>query len=165
MTESTTTTDTGRPQPGTDHGNSAQPLLASDQRDDLRRHWMYIEESFVDDPAAAVARADDLVDDAIDHIRATLSDRRITLRSRWEALEDDATTEQLRAALHDYERLFTQLSGFSAPTGWDDDEPAGRPTTHGRSTFRPSAESAESIDNRTDRTGTDRPDSEKGARS
>lgn len=166
MTDPTTTT--------------GQPLLDSEDRDDLRRRWMVIEESFVDDPAAAVARADDLVDDVIDQIRATLSDRRTSLRGRWEAL-DDATTEQLRAALHHYEQLFTQLSAFSAPTGWDDDEPVGRPTTHGRPTFHQSGSTSASGDGggsasssgstSVDATAlddtitpTDRSDSEKGAR-
>lgn len=109
-------------------------LLATDDRTNLRQRWIQVEEGFVDDPAGAVDRADELLDDVIDRLRGALADRRTDLRSRWETL-DDATTEQLRAALHHYEQLFTQLTEMKAPSGWQDRERSSRPTTHGRPTF------------------------------
>lgn len=109
-------------------------LLANDDRTNLRQRWIQVEEGFVDDPASAVDRADDLIDDVIDRLRGALADQRTDLRSRWETL-DDATTEQLRTALHHYEQLFTQLTEMKAPSGWHDRERNSRPTTHGRPTY------------------------------
>lgn len=94
-------------------------LLADDDRDRLRVRWTRITERFVDDPAAAVRDADELVEQAIDEIRASLDERRSTTRAGWADI-DEATTEQLREALHDYEVLFGQLTDAPAPTAWRD---------------------------------------------
>jgi transposase len=94
-------------------------LLGDDERTDLRRRWRQVEELFVDDPKRAVQSADDLITDVIDHIRASLDRRRAAAVEHGPDL-DDATTEQLRAALQRYERLFEQLSDAPAPTAWND---------------------------------------------
>lgn len=92
-------------------------LLATDDRDRLRDRWRRIAERFVDDPAAAVRDADALVEQTIDQIRASLDDRRSATRAGWTEL-DEATTEQLREALHRYEILFDQLTDAPAPAAW-----------------------------------------------
>lgn len=92
-------------------------LLADDDRDQLRDRWMRITERFVDDPAAAVRDADELVEQTIDRIRASLDEHRSTTRAGWADI-DEATTEQLREALHHYEILFGQLADAPAPTAW-----------------------------------------------
>lgn len=94
-------------------------LLADDDRDRLRDRWRRISERFVDDPAAAVRDADALVEQTIDQIRASLDDRRTTTRAGWTEL-NEATTEQLREALHRYEVLFDQLTDAPPPTAWRD---------------------------------------------
>lgn len=135
-----------------------QRLLIDDDRTDLRHRWTQVEEWFADDPTEAVQRADDLIDDVIDRVRAALADRHADLRSRRETL-DDATTEQLRTALHHYELLLTQLIELPAPPGWHDGERGGRATTHGRPTF-PRTE-----DRTTHGDTNEQPDSDMGARS
>lgn len=119
------------------------PLLANDDRTNLRRRWIEIEEGFVDDPADAIHRADDLIDNVIDRLRDAFGDRRAALRSRWETL-DDATTEQMRIALHSYEQLFMELAELPAPSGWQSRDRGGRPTAHGRPTFPPTEDSTQS---------------------
>ncbi|HSK91347.1 MAG TPA: hypothetical protein VK875_08545 [Euzebyales bacterium] len=97
-----------------------QGLLAADDLTGLRERWMRLEEWFVDDPTAAVRGADELIDDVVDRIRAALTDHRSSVRAHWDA-SDDATTEQLRRALHAYEQLFRDLTDLPAPAGWHED--------------------------------------------
>lgn len=92
-------------------------LLVDDDRTDLHRRWLAIEERFVDDPAAAVRDADGLIEQTIDRIRVTLDTRRAAMREQWDAM-GNATTEQLRAMLNHYERLFGQLADAPAPDAW-----------------------------------------------
>jgi hypothetical protein len=92
-------------------------LLVDDDREDLYRRWLAIEERFVDDPAAAVRDADGLITQAIDRIRATLDTRRAAMREQWDTT-GNATTEQLRTLLNNYERLFGQLADAPAPDAW-----------------------------------------------
>lgn len=107
------------PSASTPSGTAPTQLLADDDRTALRDRWVRIEERFVDDPAAAVRAADELVEQTIDQIRASLDDRRTTTRAGWAEI-DEATTEQLREALHRYEVLFGQLADAPAPTAWHD---------------------------------------------
>lgn len=94
-------------------------LLADDDRDQLRDRWNRITERFVDDPAAAVRDADALTGQVIDRIRASLDERRSAAQADLPE-RDEATTEQLREALHHYEVLITQLTDVPAPTAWRD---------------------------------------------
>lgn len=115
-------------------GTERRPLLRDDDLTTLQQRWTELEERFIDDPADTIRRAEHLIDDVIERIRAQLIDRRSMLRGPVESL-DDATTEQLRQTLHQYEQFFTQLTGVPAPAGWHDEEHAGRPTAHGRPSF------------------------------
>lgn len=128
---------------------SGQTLLVADDRARLQRRWVEIEEWFADDPGDAVRRADSLIDDAIDHIRGALDAHRTQVRGRWETV-DDATTEQLRATLHEYEQLLAQLSALPAPSGWHDRAHGGKPTAHGRTTFTRDADGDDAADDATD---------------
>lgn len=104
---------------GSSPGTASGRLLADGDRDDLRARWRRITERFVDDPSAAVRDADELIGQTIDRIRASLDERRAGTRSGW-ADVDEATTEQLREALHHYEILFDQLADAPAPASWKD---------------------------------------------
>ena len=63
--------------------------------------------------------ADELITDVIDQIRLSLDRRRVAAGDDGPD-PDDATTEQLREALHRYERLFEQLTDVPAPDAWHD---------------------------------------------
>lgn len=104
----------------TDSTATTRTLLADQDRTSLAARWRRLEERFVDDPAAAVEQADQLAGEAIEGLRAALDDRRAELRTRWTG-SDDATTEQLREALHAYRVLLGQLADMPAPTAWHDE--------------------------------------------
>lgn len=104
----------------TDSAATTRTLLADQDRTSLAARWRRLEEGFVDDPAAAVEQADQLTGDAIEGLRAALDERRTELRTRWTG-SDDATTEQLREALHAYRVLVGQLADMRAPTSWHEE--------------------------------------------
>ena len=96
------------------HTSAEDALLADETRTTLRRRWRELEERFVDDPVGVVRQADALTVDVIDEIRATLDGRRSALADRSGDL-DEATTEQLRAAFHEYAQMFGQLTDTPPP--------------------------------------------------
>lgn len=100
----------------TESSATAHTLLVDDERTGLAARWRRLEERFVDAPADTVEEADRLIEDAIAEIRAALDQRRVDLRDRWNA-GDEQTTEQLREALHDYRVLLGQLADMPAPAG------------------------------------------------
>ncbi len=66
--------------------------------------WQAVQFEFVDDPQAAVSKADDLVTKAIEE----LTTRQRTLSQQWKG-EGKHETEDLRLALHRYRELFKSL--------------------------------------------------------
>jgi hypothetical protein len=70
--------------------------------------WADIQSRFVDDPRAAVACADDLVNEVMDRIGDWFAERRSTLGHQWRA-DDPADTEELRQAMQRYRDLFHRL--------------------------------------------------------
>lgn len=70
----------------------------------LEDEWQAVQFEFVDDPQAAVRKADDLVTKAIEE----LTTRHRTLSQEWKG-EGKHETEDLRLALHRYRELFKSL--------------------------------------------------------
>ncbi|ANZ34958.1 hypothetical protein BBK82_01595 [Lentzea guizhouensis] len=70
----------------------------------LEDEWQAVQFEFVDDPHAAVRKADDLVRKAIEE----LTSRHRTLSEQWKG-EGKHETEDLRLALHRYRELFRSL--------------------------------------------------------
>lgn len=70
----------------------------------LEDEWQAVQYEFVDDPQAAVSKADDLVTKAIEE----LTTRQRTLSQQWKG-EGKHETEDLRLALHRYRELFKSL--------------------------------------------------------
>jgi hypothetical protein len=70
----------------------------------LEDEWQAVQFEFVDDPQAAVRKADDLVTKAIEE----LTTRQRTLSQQWKG-EGKHETEDLRLALHRYRELFKSL--------------------------------------------------------
>ncbi|MFC4060082.1 hypothetical protein ACFOWE_17390 [Planomonospora corallina] len=91
-------------------------LLDADP-EDVRRRWQQVQVGFVDDPRGAVERADSLLGEMTEAIRAALESRTSDLRSRWRDGRDD-DTERLRTALRDYRSVLEQLLELAAvPAG------------------------------------------------
>jgi hypothetical protein len=85
-------------------------LFAADDLDRLRGRWRELQASFVDDPRAAVARADELVKDAVQELTRVLDHRTRDLAGRWNG-HAAADTETLRQTLRDYRSVFDGLLG------------------------------------------------------
>lgn len=103
----------------TEASSTTRKLLLDENRTTLAKRWRSLEERFIDDPAQTVDEADQLVEQAVGDITTALDKRRTEVRDRW-AERDDATTEQLREALHHYRVLLGQLADMAAPTVWTD---------------------------------------------
>ena len=81
--------------------NHEQRLARQDQ-------WDAVQIGFVDDPKQAVRQADELVAQVMKNLADTFSNERNKLESQVEQPEQ-ATTENLRVALHRYRSFFQRL--------------------------------------------------------
>ncbi|WP_067809082.1 hypothetical protein [Nocardia beijingensis] len=82
------------------------PLFPEADLDRLRTQWREVQVAFVDDPRAAVDRADELLGNTIHQLTATYERRKHELDER---LGDTSDTEGLRQALRGYRAFFDQL--------------------------------------------------------
>ncbi|MGY1941707.1 hypothetical protein [Nocardia gipuzkoensis] len=87
------------------------PLIPESDLDRLRTQWREVQVTFVDNPRAAVARADELLGGTIDQLVATYQERKRELDAR---LGDTSDTEGLRQALRGYRGFFDQLLSTGA---------------------------------------------------
>jgi hypothetical protein len=101
--------------------------LPADQRELFAQQWRAVQETFVDDPAGAVTRADALVEEVMkargypvsefDERAADLSDHQLRFVDNYRAAREiaegqrrsDVTTEDLRTAIVCYGELFEYL--------------------------------------------------------
>lgn len=82
-------------------------FLPADRMTDLRTSWDDVQAGFVDDPRAAVQKAQGLVESIVDELTSTFSKERETLESQWNGGNVD--TEALRVALQRYRAFFNRL--------------------------------------------------------
>ncbi|GAA5070675.1 hypothetical protein HNP84_001602 [Thermocatellispora tengchongensis] len=92
-------------------GSEAWNLFGRDAEEILRR-WHEVQVAFVDDPRAAVERADGLLDEMVSELTANLNERAQRLQDRWKG-GDRADTEQLRLTLREYRSVLERLLEFS----------------------------------------------------
>jgi hypothetical protein len=83
-------------------------MLPKAEADALRSRWSTIQANFVDDPRHAVQDADKLVDTVIKRVNEGFSQQRSSLEEQWSRGEQ-ASTEDLRQALHRYREFFSRL--------------------------------------------------------
>ena len=81
-----------------------QPARSQQTAGRLEDEWQAVQYEFVDDPKAAVRKADDLVKRAIEEL--TTRHRSLTEQLKGNG---DPQTEDLRLALHRYRELFKSL--------------------------------------------------------
>jgi hypothetical protein len=84
------------------------PLFEKGETEKFRSHWLDIQSAFVDDPRAAVQKADALVEDMIQSITDNFAQRRATLENHWNS-EGNVSTEDLRIAIKRYRTFFDRL--------------------------------------------------------
>jgi hypothetical protein len=73
--------------------------------------WNEIQAMFVDDPRASVERAAGLVNDQVEALIRSFTERQRSALSAWEP--DDAGTEELRIALQHYRAFWNRIVDFS----------------------------------------------------
>lgn len=92
-----------------------QARAADSPADRVSTQWQAIQGKFVDDPRGSVADARVLVDDLIQHVMRSVTERRVALDRQWSS-EPTVSTEQLRLCLQQYRALFTQLFPVVSPS-------------------------------------------------
>ena len=83
-------------------------LLAADDAEAFRARWTDVQHGFVDAPRQAVAQADGLVAELMQHLARTFADERSRLESQWDQ-GNDVSTEDLRTAFQRYRSFFERL--------------------------------------------------------
>jgi hypothetical protein len=91
-----------------DTATQAGHLLAADDAEAFRARWTDVQHGFVDAPRQAVAQADGLVAELMQHLAKTFADERGRLEGQWDQ-GDDVSTEDLRTAFQRYRLFFERL--------------------------------------------------------
>jgi hypothetical protein len=91
-----------------DTATKAGHLLAADDAETFRARWTDVQHGFVDAPRQAVAQADGLVAELMQHLAKTFADERGRLEGQWDQ-GDDVSTEDLRTAFQRYRSFFERL--------------------------------------------------------
>ena len=91
-----------------DTATNAGHLLAADDAEAFRARWTDVQHGFVDAPRQAVAQADGLVAELMQHLAKTFADERGRLEGQWDQ-GDDVSTEDLRTAFQRYRLFFDRL--------------------------------------------------------
>lgn len=93
---------------GSDPSTPADPLLGGQEVADMRRRWLDIQASFVDEPRKAVEEADGLVAVTMKRLAEMFADERAKLEGQWDR-GSEVSTEELRVALKTYHAFFDRL--------------------------------------------------------
>ena len=98
---------------GTVYGSGdEQPLLPAGYHDNLRERWHVLQLQFVDDPKGVAHGAAELVDEALNSLRAALHDRKRELDT-WTGGEngdgETGDTEELRLVVQHYREFFEKV--------------------------------------------------------
>jgi hypothetical protein len=94
--------------PARDPAEGTATLLEPAHTAEFRRRWDAIKASFVDDPQAAVRRAEELADEVVTELTQAVNSRRRELAERGEGADgqdDQARTERLRVVLSGYQSV------------------------------------------------------------
>jgi len=83
-------------------------LFSAENGEKLRDQWDSAQTTFVDDPRAAVERADHLVVETIQILSTSFTQERSRIEEQW-ARGENVSTEDLRVALQRYRSFFDRL--------------------------------------------------------
>jgi len=92
---------------GSDVGGGTE-LVPAASRTEFQSRWNEVQTMFVDEPRAAVDRADALVAEVAQAVTAGFADRKAALEQRWSS-GSDVATEDLRQVLRSYRAFFERL--------------------------------------------------------
>lgn len=88
-----------------DQGEQLAPLFLPQIAQDFKSQWDEVQIGFVDDPAQAVRRADELVAQVMKNLAETFAEERANVESQM----DQGDTEHLRVALRRYRSFLQRL--------------------------------------------------------
>lgn len=111
LVESTKQNQEGQDPSKRDLSNHA-PLFDDHEAGDLRTRWQNIQGSFVDDPQASVAQADQLVATAVQRLAEIFAHEKANLESAWSrngGVSGEVSTEDMRQALRRYRSFFDRI--------------------------------------------------------
>lgn len=86
-------------------GEQLAPLFLPQMAQQFKARWDEVQIGFVDDPAQAVRRADELVAQVMKNLAETFADERANVESQM----DQGDTELMRVALRRYRSFFQRL--------------------------------------------------------
>ena len=95
-------------QPAANGQSQPNPLFPDDELHNFRSNWDQVQTSFVDEPRAAVERADSLVANVVKRIAEQFATEREQLEKQWDRGEN-VNTEDLRQAFKRYRAFFDRL--------------------------------------------------------
>lgn len=84
------------------------PLFGGTQASEFQQRWQDIQSGFVEDPASAVRRAEDLTDKIVTSLTQALAERRQTLGQS----AQNGDTEQLRLVLRQYRDVLESVTSL-----------------------------------------------------
>jgi hypothetical protein len=99
------------PAAGAGPADGGELLLPAQRREELRRAWLEIQSSFIDEPPEAVRKADGLVKELLHSVAERFESARGQLEGEWQHGEG-VNTESLRLAFRRYRVLFDRLLSF-----------------------------------------------------
>jgi hypothetical protein len=85
-----------------------EPLLSAGDGEGFKQRWEEIQVRFVDEPQASVKDADGLVQELMQRLADNFAQERSRLDEQWDRGEE-ASTEDLRTALQQYQSFFRRL--------------------------------------------------------
>lgn len=94
--------------PGGGAGPGAMALLGDEESGEYRNRWQQVQGTFVDEPRAAVEKADALVAELMQHLARRFAEERGQLETQWTS-GGEVGTEELRVALQRYRSFFQRL--------------------------------------------------------
>jgi hypothetical protein len=89
-------------------GEARDALFPAEEANRFHTRWMDAQAAFVDEPRAAVERADSLVAEVMKKLAEGFAKERAWLERQWDR-GDNVTTEDLRLALQRYRSFFDRL--------------------------------------------------------
>jgi hypothetical protein len=86
-----------------------EPLIPSDEREEIVRHLGHAVNTFADTPREALEEAEAAFDEAADALVKALAERRLGLRESWQDQDPETQSTELRLALREYREITGRL--------------------------------------------------------
>ncbi|MHA5050722.1 hypothetical protein [Streptomyces sp. SD15] len=86
-----------------------EPLLPSDEANELTLRLQHALNTFADSPRQALEEAEGAFDEAVAHLVSALAERRHALHAGWQDQDPESPSAELRLALRQYREITQRL--------------------------------------------------------